>query len=129
MMGLSPVGRCTSMMMMMVMMMTLLVGDTGVLGRRISGDVADDQFRTVALRVAAAVILPVSWFIQGLLATEWRVVSLMAGALVQILPCLTVVPIQTSSTLRGATIETGHGIAVWRRTVTIVFTASPTVST
>lgn len=99
MMGLrlSPIRRRASVMMMMVMVMTLLVGDAGVFVRRISGDVADDQFRTVAFGVVTAEVLSVSRFIQGLLTTEWRMIRLVAGGLVQILPGLAIIPIQTSS--------------------------------
>lgn len=131
MMGLrlSPIGRRASMMMMMVMMMSLLIGDAGVLARRVRGDVADDQFRAIALGVVTAEVLPVSWFIQGLLATKRRMTGgLVAGGLVQILPGLAVISIQTSSTLRGTAIETGDGITIGRCTVTIVSTASSAVS-
>lgn len=126
---LSPVGRRATVMMMMMVMVTLLVGDAGVLAGRVSGYVAYDQLRAVALGVVAAEVLSVSWFIQGLLATERRMTSLVAGGLVQVLPGLTVIPIQTSSTLRGAAVEAGYGVAVGRRTVTIMLTASSTVST
>jgi hypothetical protein len=86
-------------MMMMMVMMTLLVGDAGMFAGWISGDVADNQFRAVAFGVITAEVLSVSWFIQGLLATERRMIGLVAGGLVQILPGLAVVPIQTSSAL------------------------------
>lgn len=100
-------------MMMMMVVMTLLVGDAGVFAGWISGDVADDQFRAVAFGVVVtAEVLSVSWFIQGLLATERRMIGLVAGGLVQILPGLAVVPIQTSSALRGTAVETGDGVAI-----------------
>lgn len=65
MMGLrlSPIRHRVSVMMMMVVMMTLLIGDAGVLARWVRGDVADDQFRAVALGIVTAEILPVSWLI------------------------------------------------------------------
>lgn len=73
--------------------MALLVGDAGVFAGRISRDVAYDQLRAVAFGVVATEVLSVSWFIQGLLATERRMTGLVAGGLVQVLPGLTVVPI------------------------------------
>lgn len=41
---------------------------------------------------------------------------------------MAIVPIQTSSTLRGTAVETGDSIAIGRCTVTIVFAASSAVS-
>lgn len=129
MMGLRlpPVGRRASVMMMMVMMMTLLVGDAGVLARRVRGDVADDQLRAVALGVVAAEVLPVSRLVQGLLAAERRMAGLVASGLVQVLPGLPVIPVQAAPTLRGTAVETGDGVAVGRCTVTIVFAAPSAV--
>lgn len=126
---LSPVGRRATVMMMVMVVVTLLVGDAGVLAGRISGDVAYDQLRAVALGIVAAEVLSVSWFIQGLLATERRMAGLVTGGLVQVLPGLTVVPIQTSPALRRAAVEAGHSVAVGRRTMTVMLTASSTVST
>lgn len=102
MMGLrqSPIGRRATVMVMMMMVMTLLVRDAGVLARWVGSDVADDQLRAVALGVVTAEVLSVSWFIQGLLATERRMIGLVTGGLVQILPGLTVVSIQATSALR-----------------------------
>lgn len=110
---LPPVGRRASVMMMMVMMMTLLIGDAGMFARWICGDITDDQLRAVALGVVTAEVLPVSWFIQGLLATKRRMTTgLVAGGFVQILPGLAIIPIQASSALRGTAVETGDGIAI-----------------
>jgi len=109
---LPPIGRCVSVMMMMVMMMTLLIGDAGVLARWICGDITDDQLRAVAFSVVTAEVFPVSWFIQGLLATKRRMTGLVASGFVQILPGLAIISIQPSSTLRGTAIKTGDGIAI-----------------
>lgn len=128
---LSPIGGPATVMMVMMMMMTLLVRDAGVLAGRISGDVADDQLGTVAFGVVAATeIFPVSWFIQGLLATERRMAAacLVTGGHVQILPSLTVVTIKTAPALRGTAVETGDGVAIGRRAMTIVLAASSAVS-
>lgn len=131
MMGLRlpPVGRRASVMMMVVMVMTLLIGDAGLLARRVRGDVADDQLRAVALGVVTAEVLPVPWFIQGLLAAERRMAGLVAGGLVQVLPGLAIIPVQAAPTLRGTAVEAGDGVAVGGGAVTIVLAAPSAVST
>jgi len=130
MMGLrlSPIRRRVSMMVMMMMMVTLFVGDASVFARWIGSDITDDQFWAIALGIVTAEILSVSWFIQGLLATEWRMTGLMTSGFVQIFPGLTVVAVQATSALRRTAVETGDSITIGRCTVTIMLAASSAVS-
>ena len=125
---LPPFRRRVTVVMVVVMMMTLLVGDAGLLAGWVCGDVAHNQFRAIPFGVVATVIFSVSWFIQGLLATEGRMTGFLAGCLVQIFPSLTVVSVQASSTLRRTAAETGHGVAIRGCTVPVMLAASATTS-
>jgi hypothetical protein len=123
------VGR---MVVVVVVVVPLLVGAAAVVALgSVSGDVADDELGAVALDAAVVaravpVIVPVGGLVEGLLAPQGRVVApgdLLPGRrLVEVLPGLTVVTVQATSTPGRAAVEASHGVAVGGGSVPVMLT-------
>lgn len=89
--------------MVVVMVVFLLLGR---FGRIDGGDVAHHQLAATPHALEAR--------IQRLLSTDW-LMEFAVGGLVQILPRLPIVSVQSSSTFRTGRVVRFHRIAVWRR--------------
>lgn len=113
------------MVMVVMVVMSLLVLRPRVI------HVVDDQFGAVAhalhpRRRVHGILAPAAARVMVMVVMVWPRVFRRSGRLVQVLPSLSVVSVQSASALGLGRVQRGHRVRVRRRSVTVMFgTAIP----